>query len=302
MKATDIILHEDIVGHKAKRAEFIRKTYGAQWNGEAPRKEARHGVGPDAANFEKVTKIGIPPEYPDKDDFGKFIEKVAETDPTQKGLYMAWIVNMCLRDPLNRTEDLYKLKDDLVAFEENKARIENKDINTYKSFQDVFDTVEPFANEVPEEESDEQKKLNELKSQIIIIYNGKEGWVRVPTTRESATWLGQNTRWCTAGRDSNQFDYYNKTDRMFVIYDRATKERFQLHLASDQFANAADRHVGIDKVPEWARSHIIEWYRKNVAKLSIRQMMKLRQIGAEGLEKGTPHEGVFALMQQYGVK
>lgn len=277
------ILYEDVEGQKLKRAEFIKKTYEAKW----PEK----GV-------------------PDYKTLDKLIEKVAAVDPTKNGAYMQWMIKMIMKDPQeNKPEDLDRTGEDLKSFETFKSKIENKDINSYKSFIQLFDVIAPLnepKEKTPEDKkaAAEAKKLEELKKEILLVYTGSEGWIRVPTTERASCWLGQNTRWCTAAKNNNYFASYNKNDRLFVIYDKASKERIQIHIQSGQFMDVQDRPLagGAKAIPEWARPPLIAWYKENSAKLTHTQLLRLQDIGdVSDVVKGTAHEDVFALMKKYGI-
>src|SRR5690606_36476763 len=114
--------------------------------------------------------------------------------------------------------------------DENKSKIQNKDIMSYKTLADLFSAVEPFTKKRPKTAKEKQaEKIEKLKAEgIVDVYSGAEGWIKIPMNKKAAQFLGQNTRWCTAGKCQNMFDIYNKKDRLFVIYDKASKERYQL--------------------------------------------------------------------------
>jgi len=276
------LLLEEEMSQKQKRGEFVKNTYQKKW-------DEKHGV----------------PGYKDID---KFIEKLLEVDPSLKGIYVPWMAKLIMQNPNeNKPEDLDRVGDDLVTFERNKSKIENKDINAYKSFQILYDVVAPFLvkrektpEELAAEENDAEKAR--IKSQIIDVYTGPEGWIKVPTTVESSKFLGQNTRWCTAAEKSNMFDHYNKSDRMFIVYDKASKKRTQLHLDSSQFADESDRNLGFDAVPKWAWKPIVEWYKKTNPSLKFKQIAVLSKYVDDDLITGSAHEGIFDLMKKYGVK
>lgn len=263
--------------HIENRAEFIRKTLGPKWNG--------------LPGFEKL------------DDF---IKKLAKIDPTSKGIYMPWLARLCINKPeINRVEDLDRLAKDLKIFEEKKSQIANKDINSYKSFADVYTAIEPFLTKKKTPEEKRAARLEKLKSSSIIdVYNGPEGWIKIPITKQAAQFLGQNTRWCTAGKNSNMFDSYNNEDRLFVVYDKATKARFQLHMQTGQFADVTDKMVagGLKSVPNWAKDPIIDWYKEHNPQLTLKQLLGLSSMKQDtSLASGTEHEEVMDLMKKYGV-
>jgi hypothetical protein len=277
----EYILDEDLEGQKAQRGEFIKNKFGNLWHG-------LHGFA--------------------ENEFAKFLDKLGEVDPSPKGIYMPWIARLVLTKPNeNRAEDLDRVGNDLRAFETNKAKIANKDINSYKSFNDLFDVIAPFL--VPQKKTkDEVSKekaaaeLAKVKANIITVYAGPEGWIRIPTTQAAATFLGQGTRWCTAANKNNMFTHYNKSDNLFVVFDKESKTRSQLHIDSGQFAGEDDRNKGLAAVPAWAGQKILDYYQKNNPSLTFKQLSALQGFTDENLAKGTAHEGLFDLFAEYGIK
>jgi hypothetical protein len=272
-------LLEELEGQKAQRAEFIKTKLGDKL------KPAMRGITID-----------------------QFVEKLGEVDPSLNGMYMPWMAKLVAANPTdNRIEDLDRVGEDLAAFEQHKRRIVNKDINSYKSFNDLYDVIAPLLVPVAKTPDDiakdkERAKLEKMKADIITVYNGPEGWIRIPTTEETASFLGQGTRWCTAAtRGNNMFGHYNKTDNLFVIYDKESKKRHQLHINSGQFAQEDDRNVGTDAVPTWARAPIVDYYKANNPQLSLKHIMNLSKWTDENLAAGTDHEDLINLMKQYGV-
>lgn len=273
-------LLEELEGQKAQRGDFIKKTYGEKW--------PKNGL----PGFEKIDS---------------FIEKLGEIDPSRNGMYMPWLAKLAISAPAeNKTEDLDRVGGDLASFEQFKRQIERKDINQYKSFQDLYDVIAPFLRprELTKDEKQkakEQAELEKVKNDIITVYSGAEGWIRIPKTKDAAIFLGQNTRWCTSARANNMFSHYNNSDKLFVVYDKSSKERSQLHIDSGQFAGVDDRNKGIDAVPKWAQGKIFEWYRDNNPKLKLKHIMVLSGFGNENLAKGTAHEGLLDLFKEYEV-
>lgn len=264
---------------KDQRAKFILDKFGPQW----------HGLN----------------GYP---DMKQFTAKLAQIDPTLKGIYMPWIARLAIAKPEeNRAEDLDRVGNDLAAFEKFKPKIANKDINAYKSFDQLFTVIEPFLVKRPPTKEEkaaarDAAKLAKVKGGIIDVMSGPQGWIKIPTTQQAAVFLGQGTRWCTAASTSNNmFNYYAKDDNLFVVYDKATKKRYQLHIQSGQFANEADKNEGVTTVPDWARQPIVDYYKKNNPQLSFKQLMSLSSFTDENLAVGHEHEDILNLMKQYGV-
>lgn len=279
MLITDI-LFEDLAQQKQERANFVKNKLG-------PRLV----------------------DNPDINDIDQFLEQLKKADPTDKGVYMQWIAKLIAVDPQNnRVEDLGRVKKDLQAFVQFKSKIENKDINAYKTFHDLYAVTEPFTN--PKKKSKEQKdaeraakRIEKYKSQIQTVYNGPEGWIRIPETKAAAKFLGQGTRWCTSATNNNMFDHYASSDSLFIIYDKQTKERHQLHIKSGQYADTADKMVGMNSVPEWARLPIVEWYKANGSDISFKQALTLASFGADAADLNLDQDqsDLMNLMSQYGV-
>lgn len=272
---------EDLEGQKAQRGQWIKDKLGPHFKGI--------------------------PGYPKPEDLDRLVDKIGEVDPSNNGMYMPWIARMAIGKPgENRAEDLDRVGQDLRHFEQFKRQIANKDINSYKGFQELYDIIAPLLQPrektQAEKEKEKEREMDaKMKSQIIDVYRGPEGWVKIPTTLQSSCWLGRNTRWCTAANKNSMFGHYSKSDNLFVIYDKKTGKRHQLHIQSGQFADEADRNVGVKTVPEWARKPIVDYYKANNPNLTRAQLISLGSFTDENLSKGTEHEGLLDLMRQYNV-
>lgn len=242
------------------------------------------------------------------DDVEGLIKQISDADPSPNGAIMPWLARMIAKNPdANKIEDLGRVSKDLELFLKNKKQIENKDINSYKSFTDLYNAIEPFTKK-RKPTADERKaarhaaKIAQYKSEIETVYNGPEGWIRIPHTKGAAQFLGQGTRWCTSAKCNNMFDNYSARDKLFIIFDKDTKERFQLHIESGSYADSADRMKGIDALPDWARPPVIEWYKKNRPNdLSFKHIMSLGKLGGEVKDLAGEHSELLDLMAQYGV-
>jgi hypothetical protein len=266
-----IDLFED-VSQKEKRLEFLRNKLEPVWQG--------------LPNFAKLDA---------------FLNAVADIDPTPKGTMMQWIATKAIKNPtLNKTEDFPRLKKDLENFVAPKNKLTNKDINSYKSFHDVFAQIEPFLKRKSKISAKQKqaKRLEKIREDIINVYKGPEGWIKIPETRPAACFLGQNTRWCTSARSGNMFDSYNKSDKLFVIFDKESGRRFQMHLNSGSFHNESDSPEGMQNVPEWARQHIKDWYISNNQNMNFNQLLHMSKM-ADVSELSGDHADLFKLMKEY---
>lgn len=261
----------------AKRVEFVRKQMGAK-------------LEPIAADS---------PHVKDLDDL---LNKIADIDPTPKGALIPWIARLIAKNPAaNKIEDLPRLKKDIETFNRHKDKIENRDLNAYKTFQAVYDVIAPFGKKKSKSELN-RNRIEKLGKQIETVYDGDDGWIRIPQTKAASCYLGQGTRWCTAARGNNMFDYYNNKDKLFIIYDRATGKKTQMHLQSNSHMNDADSPVGLGNVPAWAKDKIVNWYKKNDSgNRSLEYAMRLGKLGADSREFADDQDELFDLMKQFGV-
>jgi hypothetical protein len=175
MRISEVILYEALEGQKAKRGDFIKLNLGPKWQG--------------VEGFA---------------DLDQFIERLAEIDPSPNGAFMPWMARMVIKDPnRNKPEDLPRLADDLKKWMQFKLQLPNKNIDGYKSFEEVYDAIAPFLKPKVKSKEDrarerEEAKVAAAKGEVITVYKGEEGWIRIPTTKNAAKFLGQGTRWCTA--------------------------------------------------------------------------------------------------------
>ncbi len=75
-------------------------------------------------------------------------------------------------------------------------------------------------------------------------FEDNEWLVVSPNTEKAACKYGANTRWCTASRDNNYFEYYSEKGPLIIIINKIKNEKFQLHFESYQWMDAKDNQIG----------------------------------------------------------
>jgi hypothetical protein len=227
-------------------------------------------------------------------NFDEFVEKIAEFDPTPSGIYIPWIARIIIKsNNLNVYEDLEKIKNDLKLFELHKNKLVNKDINSYKSFEELYDAIKQFYK--PVKLSAYEKKLASIRDEIELVYEGPEGWIRIPKTKRASQYLGQNTRWCTAAKSMCAFDDYAARDKLIVIYDKKSRDRMQFHVDSGQLADVQDKIINLNELPEWTRIHIQNLY---PVSSSLKQAITL---ASANINTQSEHQKLLDLMKEYEV-
>ena len=146
------------------------------------------------------------------------IDAAVANNPNKK--YLQW---MCKRmSEEHDHQNLVRLQHLIPAFEDlikrNQLQGADKDINSYKKIENLFDKT----NKVKEnpEETDSIKKFKELAiiNGELILDNGKCLIVK-PKTKESSIIYGSGTTWCTsAGVAFNYFNNYYNNQGVSLYY------------------------------------------------------------------------------------
>lgn len=175
------------------------------------------------------------------------ILKLEEVDPTKKSIYVDWMIREYLAGRVRYIEDFGKLISPLKQFEALKPKlpVDERDIGQYR-FDDLFDLVDKHAdtdtrsnNQV---EKDEEAQMYE-EGEATLLRNDAEWKIVVPHVEEASVYFGRNTKWCTAGKDWNQFDNYNDQGPLYIVLHKPTNRRWQLHVASGQFMDEQDKPI-----------------------------------------------------------
>lgn len=95
-----------------------------------------------------------------------------------------------------------------------------------------------------------------------------------PLTQEASCTYGAGTKWCTAAEKNNMFNTYNSKGPLYILIDKVTNDKYQLHFETDQFMDAEDKPVSLknltQRYPEikiWIDRDIMN--KENAVKLSI---------------------------------
>lgn len=165
----------------------------------------------------------------------------AHADPTPKKEYTQWAVGQYKKKNI-RLEDAPRVHSALKDFHTHKQRLEKKDINQYKHVSDVEDAVAPHLGTVSNKE---QKRVVKHDGADLVHEADTGVQIHRLKTKEAAQHYGAGTRWCTAGKENNMFDYYHKQGPIHVIQAKLDGEhrKFQYHEKSRQFMNEKDHDV-----------------------------------------------------------
>jgi len=134
------------------------------------------------------------------------VDMFVEVDPSGNNKYLEWMVKTALGknqdDSIPMADNIAKVVTD---FHRNLSRISNKDINSYRSLNDLESVVTDALNKEKEKRvSKEAAKIYEKGG--VIIY--------APFTVEASCKYGAGSKWCIAGKSGDNglntyFDSYS---------------------------------------------------------------------------------------------
>lgn len=182
--------------------------------------------------------------YPNIDD--NTFMKLIQLDPTYRdgsnsvGKYGKWILNLYNRGTISE-DDFGEITPLLNQFNTYKNRIQNKDLNAYKTLDDLDAAVSAVVDD-DSMLSDRQKlrfKKNvkagrvetSAENNYETAYEDSDWVVYVPHTHEASMKLGKGTEWCTAHENPDWYNTYTYDDgeefSLFIMKNKSTGERFQ---------------------------------------------------------------------------
>ena len=221
--------------------------------------------------FEAATLSDIHDKYYSKIPEDIF-RQIISADPTYRieksekmGKYGKWLLSLYMNRQL-KIEDLYKATEYLQYFIKYYNIIQVKDINKYKSLQDLYNVVSQYMNNdnIATSKSDEVRKIKEGAEKV---YEDSEWLVIIPHTQEASCYYGKGTQWCTAAEYShNMFDNYNNQGPLYINIDKVNNLKYQFHFETDSFMDENDNPIE-GKIAESCglSDGLCQWYKENVA-------------------------------------
>ena len=210
------------------------------------------------SNFISEAIADIKKYYPniDNDIFNMLIN----LDPTYRGnqslgKYGKWILNLYNRGNLSKEEfdDVTPLLNQFTTY---RNRIQNKDLNSYKSLSDLEDILTTVVD-------DDSMLTNRQK--VRFLKNVKSGKVKTkaeddydvvletpkfivyaPNTHEASMKLGQDTEWCTAHENPEWYNSYTENNgKLYIVKNKKTGEKWQYSDLKGDFLDENDDRFSI---------------------------------------------------------
>ena len=189
----------------------------------------------------------------DKQELLKFLTK----DPTwnndkEQGQYSKWILDKLNRKLLDNSH-LGHLNDVLKRFEDNKKNLKNKDINKFKSIQeiDAYLNDDNSYNELSHSQIVRQhrrdKQKADLNNEAALIYEDSDWEIWIPKTYAASCKLGKGSKWCTASTETSEyFDDYSSDGDLYIILNKYNeKEKYQFHIESESYMDINDEKIDL---------------------------------------------------------
>ena len=193
---------------------------------------------------DKFKKAYDPFETSD-DEADKLMLSVIRKDPTYQsggtttGDYGIWLLNQELKDNIRKfeaTKDI-SITDLLNEFIKKKANLANKDLNSYKSPDELY----KILSEVQLTDRQKERKLRKDISGAKHVGSTANFDIYIPQTYEASCALGKGSGWCTSDSRTRQyFDYYKDRygGNYYIIISKDGKYKYQIHFESQQYSAA----------------------------------------------------------------
>ena len=190
--------------------------------------------------------------YPSIDD--ETFDKLIRLDPTFKenvdrvGTYGKWLLDLYKKT--NKIPD-ESIKELLTTFNKTKNHlpIDKRDINKYKSIEDLKNMLDNTKIELSQNQIAKQNRKEKHKANLVedADYLGRFGnyEVYIPKTYAASCKLGSGTTWCTASTSSqNYFDSYTRQGNLYILINvNDPSKKYQIHFETNSFMNKDDRNV-----------------------------------------------------------
>ncbi len=198
--------------------------------------------------------------YPNIDD-DVFMQLIS-LDPTYRdgsnsvGKYGKWILNLFKKGAISK-EDFSEITPLLKQFTTYKNRVQNKDLNTYKTLDDLSNTL---AQVVDDDSmlSDRQKLRfrknvkagrisTDAEDDYDVVFEDADFIVYVPNTHEASMKLGNGTKWCTAHENPDWYDKYTDDGgKLYIFKDKKSGKRWQYSDLRGDFLDDDDKSFDVN--------------------------------------------------------
>ena len=187
-----------------------------------------------------------------------WIIDLMDKDPSHNGIYTQWMLIQYIKSKFFY-EDRGNVLDDLTYFHVNKQAFEQKDINKY-TVNSLYAAKKQIEDQDENISSNRQQEIK-VKQEAEKVLETDRVLVIWPKTMEAAQYYGKGTRWCTSAINDNQFGHYNSEGPLYIIIDKKTNEKYQIHFEEQELMDAEDNEVDVREFIE-LYPEILEYFRE----------------------------------------
>lgn len=185
-----------------------------------------------AYDNDQGAKQGVPREAkPIVEYFARFVPRKA----------LQWVINQYKRGEV-KIEDAQDIGQTLTKFQQVRPHLQKKDLNQYKSLDELYDAIESLSSE--QNVSNRQKAKDAKHEGAKKLIDSPNFKVLIMNTPEAACYYAKGTKWCTS--DADTFKHYQEQGPLYVIM--AGDRKFQMHVESEQAMNERDRPMTKDDI------------------------------------------------------
>jgi hypothetical protein len=165
-------------------------------------------------------------KYANNQDDVEDVIYFSKNDPSGNNKYLKWMTTQWLESVSgvgagNKGDIVLVVK----SFHENLQRINNKDINSYKSFGELRDVTDEA-----EEKKKEAEEKKAVKNQKEVIYSDDDWLVVSPLSWKASCYYGAGTKWCVASKQTDtHWKSYNKRSTFFYVIDKNKNQKDPLY-------------------------------------------------------------------------
>ena len=183
-------------------------------------------------------------------------------DPTYRGnnslgKYGKWILNLYNRGNLSE-EEFDEVTPLLNQFTTYRNRIQNKDLNAYKTLDDLAQILASVVDD--DSMLTQRQKVRFLKNvkagrvkvaeedDYDVVLDTQKYTVCVPNTHAASMKLGSGTRWCTAHENPDWYNSYTDGGKLYIIKDKSNGKRWQYSDKNGDFLDEDDEPFDVAKL------------------------------------------------------
>ena len=180
-------------------------------------------------------------------DSHHIVAELVKADPTPDKKALNFLARMYSMKQF-KMEDLDRVKTDVAKFYEVQPKLENKDLNNYKTLKQMYDVLKPFQKKKVVSHKEEMRTQKMEGADYII--NSPTFKVIVPKTFEAACLYGMETKWCTTTSEETFKSYHNRGN-LYIISAKDPKggvRKYQLHIEDGAFKDETDSDLSKNDV------------------------------------------------------